>query len=386
MGYFEGGWAPYVPVAQRRRNAESQIDKHMKRHGRTAAPVVLEGRTIARTFWGKAWCENLERYSDFSNRLPRGRTYVRNGSVIDLHVEEGRVHAFVAGSSLYEVVITIHPLLPQRWRAIVTECAGRIGSLVELLGGRLSDGVMAILARSNEGLFPAPTEINLRCSCPDGASMCKHVAAVLYGVGARLDRSPELFFTLRKVDQLDLIASAENAPILGHAAIAGEKKLAIGADLSALFGIDIAPPSSVAVAPARPLATANSSATGRLHTNAAPAPVTRRSQSLPPAPAARAVPRKIAPAPMPAYAPPAQKLLRKPPLRRVASPVPRRSRSQSAQAITGTQLLAAGLPEATLKSWVTEGILTTTDQPGIYLRTPEAEREIELLVRKSLAL
>jgi uncharacterized Zn finger protein len=59
--------------------------------------------TVARTFWGEAWCENLERYSDFANRLPRGRTYVRNGSVVDLRIAPGAVTALVSGSDLYEV-------------------------------------------------------------------------------------------------------------------------------------------------------------------------------------------------------------------------------------------------------------------------------------------
>src|SRR5438477_11914218 len=99
-------WPRYVPVKERRAKAVRELARLTKK-GEKASPVVIEGRTIAESFWGKSWCENLERYSDFCNRLPRGRTYVRNGSVVDLRIEKGRVRAFVSGSELYEVEVTI---------------------------------------------------------------------------------------------------------------------------------------------------------------------------------------------------------------------------------------------------------------------------------------
>src|SRR6202048_743999 len=97
---YEWGWRPYVSVAERRRQAQREMAKLTKK-GQTVSPVVIEGRTIVKTFWGKAWCENLERYSDFANRLPRGRTYVRNGSVIDLQITPGEIKAMVSGSEIY---------------------------------------------------------------------------------------------------------------------------------------------------------------------------------------------------------------------------------------------------------------------------------------------
>ena len=200
MSYYDYGWRPYVTVAMRRRGAAATIAK-LERSGRVISPVVVEGRAIAGTFWGAAWCKNLEAYSDYANRLPRGRTYARNGSVIDLQIERGRVQALVSGSTLYDVEIDIRPLARKRWTAITSRCAGQIGSLVELLQGTISRGVMEIVTRKGEGLFPAPRDISLRCSCPDWATMCKHVAAVLYGVGARLDTRPELLFELRGVDE-----------------------------------------------------------------------------------------------------------------------------------------------------------------------------------------
>src|SRR4051812_24365549 len=185
MGYGYGGWAPYVPVAERRRKAEREMER-LRKKGHPIAPVTIEGRTIARTFWGKAWCDNLESYSDYENRLPRGRTYVRNGSVVDLQIEPGKVRALVSGSEIYEVSIDIDPLPARQWAAIKSRCAGQIGSLVELLQGKLSKGVIEIVTDHDGGLFPRPREIHMSCSCPDWAGMCKHIAAVLYGVGARL--------------------------------------------------------------------------------------------------------------------------------------------------------------------------------------------------------
>ena len=192
MSYW--GFRPYVPVAARRAQAAKEIGKLTKK-GRVVSPVVVEGRKIATSFWGKAWCDNLERYSDFANRLPRGRTYVSNGSVIDLQIERGKVEALVSGSKIYKVKIDITVAAPARWRAICADCAGSIGSLVELLQGKLSKHVMERVCREADGLFPAPREIKMSCSCPDWAGMCKHVAATLYGVGARLDSQPDLLFT-----------------------------------------------------------------------------------------------------------------------------------------------------------------------------------------------
>ena len=235
-GYY--GFAPYVPVAERRRRAMREMEKR-KKQGHAVSPVSIEGRTIAKTFWGKSWCENLERYSDFANRLPRGRTYVRNGSVVDLQIKPGVIEAYVSGSELYRVTMKIAPVVKEKWKAICKDCAGGIDSLVELLQGRLSKGVMERICRQNHGLFPAPAEIKLSCSCPDGAYMCKHVAAVLYGIGARFDLAPELLFRLRGVDEAELIVSAGQAAPLEKQGPAAGKRLA-GEDLSAIFGLDMA--------------------------------------------------------------------------------------------------------------------------------------------------
>ena len=168
-------------------------------------PVHIEGRSIARSFWGRRWCHHLESCSDFENRLPRGRAYVRNGSVCHLDVHAGGVDAMVVGSDLYHVVVRIRKLEQVAWKAIRAECAGRVGSVLELLQGRLSDHVLRVVTDPDRGLFPKPREITLTCDCPDWAVMCKHAAAVLYGVGSRLDNRPELLFRLRDVDVEDLV-------------------------------------------------------------------------------------------------------------------------------------------------------------------------------------
>ena len=237
MDYY--GWRPYVSVAKRRQKAAKEMAK-LKKKGHPVSPVVVEGRTIVKTFWGKAWCENLEQYSDFANRLPRGRTYVRNGSVIDLQIAPGGIKALVSGSEIYEVEVKVAPVEKARWRSICTDCAGAIDSLIELLQGRFSKGVMERVCRQKTGLFPSPHEIELSCSCPDWAGMCKHVAAVLYGIGARLDHQPELLFRLHSVDEKELIAGAGKAlPQAKRAPAAG--KVLDGEDLAALFGLDMAP-------------------------------------------------------------------------------------------------------------------------------------------------
>ncbi len=236
MSYYE--WRPYVPVAVKRRQAELKLAK-LKKQGQSVAPVRIDGRTIAKSFWGKSWCTNLERYSDFENRLPRGRTYVRNGSVIDLQIAKGKVAASVAGSELYKVKIAIAPVTPAHWKSICRDCAGTVDSLVELLQGRLAKAVMERVSRETDGLFPSPEEIKLSCSCPDWAGMCKHVAAALYGVGARLDENPHLLFVLRDVDENELLASAgQDSPLTR--AVSGAAKMLDENDVAALFGLEMA--------------------------------------------------------------------------------------------------------------------------------------------------
>jgi len=236
MSYY--AWRPYVSVAQRRRKAEKALARLFK-DGRAIEPVRIEGRIIAKSFWGKSWCTNLERYSDFASRLPRGRSYVRNGSVLDLKIAKGEVKAMVSGSELYTVLVLITPAAAKRWMAICKDCAGSIDSLVELLQGRLSKGVMDRVCREGDGLFPAPEEIKLSCSCPDWADMCKHVAAVLYGIGARLDTRPELLFKLRGVDESELLANADQHMPLATSAPAAAKVLDDG-DVAAVFGLEMA--------------------------------------------------------------------------------------------------------------------------------------------------
>src|SRR5271163_3596645 len=236
MSYYE--WHAYVPVAEKRRQAERKLAK-LKKQGRSVAPVRIEGRTITKSFWGKSWCVNLERYSDYENRLPRGRTYVRNGSVIDLQIAKGEISAMVAGSELYQIKIAIAPVTRARWKSILRDCAGTVDSLVELLQGRLAKGVMDRVCREGDGLFPSPTEIKLSCSCPDWADMCKHIAAALYGVGARLDEKPQLLFVLRDVDETEMLASAGQDSPLTRAA-PGAAKVLDESDVAALFGLEMA--------------------------------------------------------------------------------------------------------------------------------------------------
>ena len=236
MGY--GEWKPYVSAAERRKKAERAAAKATKR-GADLSPVASCRGAVAKTFWGKAWCQNLEHYSDFANRLPRGRTYVRNGAVIDLKVTPGEVRAQVMGSRLYKVAVSVTAVPPKHWQAIGSDCSGSIDTLVELLQGKLSKAVMERICKPGTGLFPAPKEIEFVCSCPDWASMCKHVAAVLYGVGARLDEQPELIFSLRRVDAKDLVSHAgASLPKAAKRPAAG--RVLDDALLADVFGIEMA--------------------------------------------------------------------------------------------------------------------------------------------------
>jgi len=241
------GFPRYVPVAARRARARKEMEK-LRKKGEDIKPVEIEGRKIARTFWGQAWCDHLESFSDYENRLPRGRTYVRNGSVCHLGIAAGEVKAMVAGSTLYTVNIRIERLSKKKWESLKTRCAGKIGSLLELLQGKLSENVMSVVTDRKDGLFPLPGEITFSCSCPDWAVMCKHVAAVLYGVGARLDESPELLFDLRGVNQDELIGVGVDA---AASAETKSTRRRIAADaVGDVFGIEMAETDAPEASPA----------------------------------------------------------------------------------------------------------------------------------------
>ena len=237
---WHNGWAPYVPVAVRRRRAMKKMEA-LRKKGADIQPVEIKGRKISQTFWGQAWCQHLEGFSDFENRLPRGRTYVRNGSVCHLAIAQGQIEAKVSGSSLYTVRVQIKTLPSAKWKALKHRSSGQIGSLLELLQGRLSDHVMEVVTDRQGGLFPLPGEMSFQCSCPDWALMCKHVAAVLYGVGARLDAQPDLLFTLRGVNHEELIEADAEKAVAAVTSRGKSKRIAEG-DLGDVFGIDLAEP------------------------------------------------------------------------------------------------------------------------------------------------
>ena len=231
-------YAPYQTVGQRRAKAQKVADGYARR-GEKLFPVSAQGTKLVRTFWGKAWCDHMESFSDFATRLPKGKTYVRNGTVIDLRVTPGRITAKVVGTETYDVDCRVEKLPADQWADIKRRCAGQIGSLVELLQGKLSGEVMAVVTNAKTGLFPGPREIRLGCTCPDFAHLCKHVAAALYGVGIRLDDEPGLLFTLRGVDQAELIEAVADAPRSGDD---GGRRTIAADQLADVFGIELAPP------------------------------------------------------------------------------------------------------------------------------------------------
>lgn len=236
MSWFSYG--EYVPVAEKRKKAEKQLQKLLKKD-KNLAPIIIEGRKIATTWWGTAWCKNLESYADYSNRIERGRSYVRNGFVLDLKIDEGVVTAKVFGSDIYTVKIEID-VLSKAKKGRITKAVGRkIESITDLVEGKFPKDFEEIFLTQKEGLFPSPKEIKMDCSCPDWATMCKHVAAVLYGVGARLDEDPLLFFKLRGIDVSTFIKASIEEKISHMMKNAGRtsERILEDADLNELFGV-----------------------------------------------------------------------------------------------------------------------------------------------------
>ena len=236
------GFPPYVSVAEKKAEAAKNLAK-LKKKNPNINPIIIESTKIAKTWWGKAWNDNLESYADFANRIGRGRSYVRHGAVLDLQITEGSVTALVQGSvsKPYEIKINIKPLPDNIRKKITDACEGKLDSLQELLEGKFPEGLAELFTAHGKGLFPSPKEISLDCSCPDWAEMCKHVAAALYGVGARLDNDPALFFVLRKVKVDDLISKAitqESENLLKRSQKKSSRVIE-DVDVSAMFGIEM---------------------------------------------------------------------------------------------------------------------------------------------------
>jgi len=237
-----GGYPAYVSVGEKKRKAEASVEKLRKKNP-NISPVVITGKKLATTWWGNSWNTNLESYSDYENRIERGRSYLRNGALLNLEITQGKISALVQGSRAkpYKVEVVIKSLKKDVWEAITKDCAGKIDSLQELMEGKFPRALSELFTAKGEGLFPAPNEITFTCSCPDYADMCKHVAAALYGVGARLDENPALFFVLRNINIEELISDAiskKSQTLLEKSKIKGGRVIQ-EIDVSDMFGIDI---------------------------------------------------------------------------------------------------------------------------------------------------
>ena len=314
-----GGYRPYVKVARRRQMAANAVKRARKR-GEALEPVVITGRKIATTPWGSAWCDHIESFHDYENRLPRGRTYVRNGSVYHLEIRPGEIRGLVMGSIQYEQRIVIAPCKPAVWKRVKKRCAGGIGSLIELLEGRLSSKVMAEMTAEDGGLMPDLKHVDMDCSCPDWAGLCKHLAAVLYGVGARLDERPELLFTLRGVDPAELV---DGAALPGQKTRPGSEARKLEGDLASVFGIELEEEVEV-VAPAKP--------------------ARKKAQ--------KKTAKKTAKKAMPAAKRRTRKILRR-------------------------ELLGAGVPAGTIGTWLRQGILEACEERGVYRHTAESRSRLK---------
>ena len=242
MARYSYRFPKYVSVAEKKSKAEKKI-KQLKKKNPAIAPVYVKSSKLAESWWGISWNKNLESYADYSNRIGRGRSYVRHGAVLDLKIKPGKIISLVQGavSRPYTIEITIKKIKKSAWQNIIHECRGKVNSLNALLDGQLPKSMMDILTHKKGGIFPSPDEIEFNCSCPDWAYMCKHIAATLYGVGTRLDQTPALFFTLRGVKMDNLVSQAirkEADQLITKSKINKSKRIISNADLSSTLGID----------------------------------------------------------------------------------------------------------------------------------------------------
>jgi uncharacterized Zn finger protein len=242
MSYYDYGFPRYVSVGEKKAKAAKKLAQ-LKKKNKDINPIILNGSKLTNTWWGKAWNKNLESYADYSNRIGRGRSYVRHGAVLDLKIQAGKITALVQGSTSrpYSIEIDIKSIPKAKWNKIIKACQGQLTSVAKLIDGKFPKELQEIFTEKGSGLFPKPSEINFDCSCPDWASMCKHVATALYGIGSRLDEDPSLFFTLRKLKMDDLVSEVAK-DISKNMLSKAKKKISRvidDSDVSKMFGIDM---------------------------------------------------------------------------------------------------------------------------------------------------
>lgn len=229
------------PTAAEIRSKATATKKKDKKKGKELSPVVITGRTIAKNWWGKAWCDNLERYADYANRIDRGKRYVRSGAIVDLQIEPGKVLARVQGTRKipYKVEIRISPLSEEKCQSIIERCTTKLENVEQLIAGNFPSEMKALF-EGEDGIFPSPREISFNCSCPDWALMCKHVAAALYGIGARVDEQPLMFFELRGIDFnrfIDVTLANKVEVMLKNAEQPRSNRIMQSDNLTELFGV-----------------------------------------------------------------------------------------------------------------------------------------------------
>ncbi len=204
MSFYDYGY--YETKAEKRRRIGEKLER-LRKTDPNIAPLTIEGNTLAKSWWGKAWGKNLESYADYKSRLSRGKNYVKQGAILDLKIEEGKVNSKISGSGskIYDCEIHIERLSDERLKKILEHCQNKISTLDALLTGDFSEELLELFQDKSYGLFPSPDEISFRCDCPDVANICKHVAATLYAIGTKFDDDPMFFFELRQIESENLI-------------------------------------------------------------------------------------------------------------------------------------------------------------------------------------
>jgi SNF2 family DNA or RNA helicase/uncharacterized Zn finger protein len=165
------------------------------------------------TWWGKQWLNALSNI-DYSNRLPRGKTYANKGAVMDFSIKNHLISAKVQGSERkpYKQDISLQAFTKKEAEIIIETIAENMVVLAALLSRQIPKELDRLLKEQNIQLFPNDwRSLNMKCSCPDYAVPCKHLAAVVYLLANEIDKNPFNLFELRG---LPLLKELESRKIL----------------------------------------------------------------------------------------------------------------------------------------------------------------------------
>ena len=169
---------------------------------------VIRGRAYQYNWWSRRWLQILEESID-AGRLTRGRSYARKGQVVEIDVEPGLVSASVQGTRKkpYQIKLGFETVTDEAKELLLLRFRERASFAAKLLAHEMPEEMEEVFKETGIPLFMRKSAIRrFKCTCPDDATPCKHIIAVLLLLAEVIDDDPFLLLKLRGIDRERMIS------------------------------------------------------------------------------------------------------------------------------------------------------------------------------------